>query len=172
MTPLIFTGWTPMLAGVPPFGSCRHVMTRARRRGNVYLMAGAENLITTFSARTLVLLMFSCSLMTAQTPGKSGDTGIEGVISISPTHGGPIRRGEATSAPVRETEFVVHKGEETVATFKTDAAGKFRVSVPPGHYTVSRANWSARIGRYGPFEVDVAAGQVSKVQWMCDSGMR
>lgn len=110
--------------------------------------------------------------MMAQTPVTTGDTGIEGVILISPTRGGPIRRGEPSSAPLRETEFILRKGEETVATFKTDAEGKFRVSVPPGHYTVSRANWSGRIGRYGPFEVDVATGQISKVQWICDTGMR
>ena len=110
--------------------------------------------------------------MMAQTPATTGDTGIEGVILISPTHGGPIRPGVPSSAPLPETEFIVRKGEETVATFKTDGEGKFRVSVPPGQYTVSRANWSGRIGRYGPFAVDVAAGQISKVQWLCDTGMR
>ena len=110
--------------------------------------------------------------MMAQTPGTTGDTGIEGVILISPTRGGPIQRGVPSSAPLRGIEFVVRKGEETIATFKTDAEGKFRLSVPPGHYTVSRANWSAPIGRYGPFEVDVAAGQISKVQRICDTGTR
>ena len=139
-------------------------------------MAGAQSPARkssiTMSSRILVLLLLSCSLMTAQTPGTAGDTGIEGVILISPTHGGPIRPGIASSAPLRETEFVVRKGEEIISTFKTDAEGKFRLLLPPAHYTVSRANWSGRIGRYGPFEVDVAAGQISKVQWICDTGMR
>jgi hypothetical protein len=122
--------------------------------------------------RILLLLILCCSLMIAQTPGINGDTGVEGVILVSPTHGGPIRRGEASSAPLRQTEFVVRKGDQTVATFKTDGEGKFRVLLPPGRYTVSRANWTARIGRYGPFDVDVATGQISKVQWICDTGMR
>lgn len=110
--------------------------------------------------------------MMAQTPAGTGETGFEGQILSSPTHGGPIRRDSPDSAPLPEMEFIVRRGEETVATFKTDRDGKFRVSVPPGHYTVSRANWSGRIGRYGPFAVDVTAGQFSKVQWVCDTGMR
>jgi hypothetical protein len=94
------------------------------------------------------------------------------VILVSPARGGPIRAGAANSAPLRETEFVIRRGEETIATFKTDGDGAFRVSVPPGRYTVARADWSGRVGRYGPFEVDVAVGQLTKVQWVCDSGMR
>jgi Prealbumin-like fold domain len=139
-------------------------------------MAGAEHQSrfrrTMFSALMFVLLMFSGALMTAQTRGSTGDTGIEGTISISPTHGGPSRAEEPGSAPLRDIEFVVRKGEETIATFKTDAEGKFRVSVPPGHYTVSRANWNARIGSYGPFEVEVVPDRMAKVQWSCDTGVR
>jgi hypothetical protein len=99
------------------------------------------------SLRALVLIVVSSSVMMAQTPGTSGETGIEGLILISPTHGGPVRPGVASSAPLRDTEFIVRKAEETIATFKTDAEGKFRVLVPPGRYTVSRANWSGRVGR-------------------------
>ena len=28
------------------------------------------------------------------------------------------------------------------------------------------------VGRYGPFEADVTAGQMTKVEWRCDTGMR
>jgi hypothetical protein len=100
------------------------------------------------------------------------NTGIEGVILQSPIRGGPIRTGVPSSAPLRETEFIVRKGEETVAKFTTDPEGKFRVLVAPGRYTVSRANWNGRVGRYGPFPVEVATGQIVTVQWMCDTGMR
>ena len=122
--------------------------------------------------RFLALLMFSCLMSLAEESASAGETGVEGIILISPTRGGPVRPGMETSAPLREIEFVVRKGDETVATFKTDAEGKFRVPLSPAHYTVSRANWVGRIGRYGPFEVDVTAGQMSKVKWTCDSGMR
>ena len=123
---------------------------------------------------TLALLTFSCSPMMAQpaeaTP--SADTGIDGVILISPARGGPARQGVPDSAPLAEMEFTVRKGDETAATFKTDSEGKFRVAVPPGHYTVLRQGVRGRVGRFGPFEVVVVAGQMSKVEWICDSGLR
>lgn len=99
-------------------------------------------------------------------------SGIEGSIVVSPIRGGPIRKGEAPSvAPVRDTNFVVKAGDATVARFTTDGEGRFRVSLPPGHYLVAREGASPRIGRW-QFEVDVVAGRITKVQWTADSGMR
>src|SRR5206468_114462 len=48
----------------------------------------------------------------------------------------------------------------------------FGASVPPGHYKVSIKGKRPGIGRYGPFEVDVAPGKMTRVQWDCDSGIR
>lgn len=94
----------------------------------------------------LVLLVFSCSVNVADLMAAPGEAGLEGVISVSPTHSGPVRADGPSSAPLAGTEFVVRKGEETVTTFTTDAEGKFHVSLAPGHYTVSRANWNAGLG--------------------------
>src|SRR5712692_3389026 len=116
------------------------------------------------------LALFSC-LASAETQPEPG-TGLEGVISISPIHGGPTRVGIPNSGPLANTAFVVKQGDRTVTTFTTDDQGRFRVSLPPGHYIISRKDGGGRIGRYGPFEVDVAAGQIKKVQWNCDTGMR
>jgi Prealbumin-like fold domain len=99
-------------------------------------------------------------------------TGIDGVISIGPVHGGPIRLGAVDSKPLPGTEFVVANKEGTVTTFTTNDHGHFKVAVPPGHYTVSRKGGKGRLGRYGPFDVFVTAGQLTKVEWSCDSGMR
>jgi hypothetical protein len=44
--------------------------------------------------------------------------------------------------------------------------------LPPGRYTVSLKGKKTGVGRFGPFEVDVVAGQITKVQWQCDSGIR
>jgi hypothetical protein len=60
----------------------------------------------------------------------------------------------------------------TVASFTTDDQGRFRVSLPPGHYIVSTKEKRAKIGRYGPFEVSVSEGKMTNVQWNCDTGMR
>ena len=103
---------------------------------------------------------------------ESDDTGIEGVITVSPIHGGPIRPGIASSAPLVNATFVVGNDSGAVAEFTTDANGRFKVSVASGHYTVTKKDHQKGIGRYGPFDVDVVAGQITKVEWQCDTGMR
>jgi hypothetical protein len=100
------------------------------------------------------------------------ETGLEGVISISPIRGGPEMIGVPNARPFANIDFIVKKGDETVASFKTDEQGHFRIQLAPGHYTVSMKDGKRRIGRHGPFDVDVVAGQMKQVQWTCDSGMR
>ena len=106
------------------------------------------------------------------TPTPKAETGLEGVILAGPIHAGPSRQGVPDSGPLANTAFVVAKENSTVASFKTDDQGRFRISLPSGHYTISRKDWKASVGSYGPFEVDVAAGQIKRVQWNCDTGMR
>jgi hypothetical protein len=106
------------------------------------------------------------------TPKSTQETGIEGVISISPIHGGPTRQGVPDSGPLASIDFLVKKEDSIVASFKTDDQGRFRVSLPAGHYTISRKDWNAKTGSYGPFEVDVAAGKMKVVRWDCDTGLR
>ena len=95
-------------------------------------------------------------------------------MMMSPARPGPIRKGAENSKPVPSVTFIVtKKGESTpVTSFTTAEDGKFRVSVPPGIYTVVREGGKS-IGHYGPFEVEVSAGQMKNVgEWRCDSGMR
>ena len=99
-------------------------------------------------------------------------TGLEGVISISPVTGGPSRIGIANSRPLPDTEFEVARDGTTVGSFKTDEHGHFENSLPPGHYTVSKKGGQPRIGNFGPFQVDIVPGQITRVEWICDSGMR
>jgi hypothetical protein len=68
--------------------------------------------------------------------------------------------------------FVVENEKRAVASFTTDDQGRFRISLAPGHYTVSMNGKKHRIGYYGPFDVDVVAGRKTKVQWECDTGIR
>jgi len=118
---------------------------------------------------TLVAL-FSMTAV-AETP-RPGTSGIEGTIVVSPTRPGPIRKDEGPSvAPVRNAQFAIKAGDATVKTFTTDSEGRFQVVLPPGHYVIVREGAPARIGRWR-FEADVVAGQVSKVRWTADSGMR
>jgi hypothetical protein len=116
-----------------------------------------------------------CCAQTSPTPmpvPETGDTGIEGVITVGPTHGGPVRPGMPSSAPLANATFVVANESSAVAEFTTDNQGYFKVSLPPGHYTVTKKERQKGIGRYGPFDVEVVAGQMTKVEWQCDTGMR
>lgn len=120
-----------------------------------------------FSAFTLLAIAcISCG----QSPGTMG-TGVEGTITISPSHPGPTRVDEPNAAPMKNVEFAVENESGGVASFITDELGKFRVSLKPGHYKIS-VKGENRIRRCGRFEVDVAASGMTTVQWQCDSGMR
>jgi hypothetical protein len=123
---------------------------------------------------TLAFLLVSCfsSAQTQPTPAPEPGTGIEGVISVGPTHGGPARVGVPDSKPLANAPFIVENEKGVVTSFATDDQGRFRISLAPGHYTVSAKDKKPKIGRYGPFEVDVVADQMTKVAWSCDTGMR
>src|SRR3954470_15342412 len=76
-------------------------------------------------------------MTTAQTP-TPGSSGIEGVIMVSPNRPGPIRKDRPSAGPAANVEFVVKKMDARVASFTTDAEGRFRVLLPPGTYAVLR----------------------------------
>jgi hypothetical protein len=118
-----------------------------------------------------VLLIMSAVFLRGQTPS-GAETGIEGVIMISPSRPGPIRADTPGSMPLANTAFMVENQTAEVASFTTDDQGHFHTSVPPGHYKVSIKGRKSSIGHFGPFEVDVASGKMTKVQWECDSGIR
>ena len=123
---------------------------------------------------TVAFLLLSCfsSAQTQPTTTPESGTGIEGVITVGPTHGGPARIGVPDSKPLASTTFIVENEKGVVTSFVTDDQGRFRISLTPGHYAVSIKDMNPKIGRYGPFDVDVVAGQMTKVAWYCDSGMR
>jgi len=100
-------------------------------------------------------------------------TGIEGVITVSPTRPGPIRAGSdiPNAAPLPHALFSVENEKGKVTSFTTDSQGRFRVSLKPGHYVIALAEH--RFPRpCGPFEIDVEPAKMTKVEWRCDTGMR
>jgi hypothetical protein len=99
-------------------------------------------------------------------------TGLEGKIMKSPVHGGPATQGISDAAPVAKAAFEVKSPESTVASFITDEQGHFRIELPPGRYFVEMKGIRQRkVGFYGPFEVKVRAGEITKVSWMCNTGL-
>ena len=105
-------------------------------------------------------------------PPSGAETGIEGVITISPVQPGPIRADAPGSKPLANAAFVVENEKGEVASFTTDDQGRFRTPLPPGHYKVSLKSRKTAIGHFGPFEADVVPEKMTKVQWECDSGIR
>jgi hypothetical protein len=117
-------------------------------------------------------LLFMIAPVFAEQPSSGAETGIEGVITISPAQPGPSRVDAPSSKPLANTAFVVENEKGEVASFTTDDQGRFRTLLAPGHYQVSLKGRKSTIGRFGPFEADVASGKMTKVQWECDSGIR
>jgi hypothetical protein len=120
----------------------------------------------------LALLISYGSMSSGQIEPDRG-TGIEGVITISPTRPGPIRARSdiPNAAPLPNALFSVENEKGKVTSFTTDSEGRFRVSLKPGHYVVTLAEH--RFPRpCGPFEIDVESAKMTKVEWRCDTGMR
>ena len=99
-------------------------------------------------------------------------TGIEGRITVSPAHGGPVRVDEQASKPLTNATFVATSEKGAATEFTTDDQGHFKVLLEPGHYTVTKKGPQKGIGRYGPFDALVVTGQMTRLEWQCDSGMR
>lgn len=116
-----------------------------------------------------LIALFSMTAV-AETP-PSGTNGIEGTVLVSPSRPGPITKDGPSVAPARNMQFLVKAGDATLKTFTTDGEGRFQVALPPGHYVILREDAGARIGRWR-FEADVVAGEMTKVNWTGDSGMR
>ena len=130
-----------------------------------------KNFLSVFSA---FIILAPC-LAVAQTqpkPTPEGSAGIEGTISAGPAQGGPSKEGGSNSRPLVETAFEVKQGDRVITSFQTDAQGHFRVLLEPGHYTISRKDYTSAVGSYGPFEVEVSRGKMAAVRWECDTGLR
>lgn len=119
-------------------------------------------------AATLIALFSLTAVAETQPPST---TGIEGTVFFSPIRPGPITKDEPSVAPAANVRFLVKSGDTTVKTFTTDGEGRFQVALPPGHYVILKEGAPVRIGRWR-FEADVVAGQMMKVKWTADSGMR
>lgn len=128
-----------------------------------------RNLSYRIAALFFALIPF---LMGAATPTAIPfPSGIEGVILISPSRPGPARIDQPNAAPAPNVTLVVMKEDARITSLTTDSEGRFRVALPPGHYTVLRDDPGARIGHWR-FEADVKPGEVTTVRWTADSGMR
>lgn len=119
----------------------------------------------------LVVLAIPCCFSWGQTQSES-KTGIEGIITIGPIRPGPASDVIPSSKPLANATFTVESENHVITSFTTDKQGRFRILLEAGHYTVSMKEIKGGMGRCGLFDVDVVAGQMTKVEWQCDTGLR
>ena len=118
---------------------------------------------------------FACALMASSSASASGEdgSGVQGLISLSPTCGGPQREGDTPcKAPYEGAELRLLSGSgATVATARTTSDGRYLLSAPAGHYRVVVMT-PIRITRCQSPDVVVTEKKFSVVDIECDSGMR
>ena len=133
----------------------------------------AKLAVTLVASLLLFAPGFPLVMVQAQpSPAPVTQTGIEGLIMMSPSHGGPIRQGEDDSRPVASTAFVVSAEDKIVGGLAPMITAASRFCCRPA-VTVCLPKGAKRgVGMYGPFQVEVVAGKMQKVRWECDSGMR
>jgi hypothetical protein len=74
----------------------------------------------------------------ALSESKIGNTGIAGMITVTPIRPGPVKKGSEfpNVAPLPNAKFTVTSDGGSVTTFVTDTMGRFDVSLQQGHYVV------------------------------------
>ena len=118
----------------------------------------------------LGLLLLLSHSMNAETPALP--TGIEGTVTISPSHGGPSREGVPDSAPMKNANFLVEGTAGKVATFKTDDQGNFKVALPPGRYSIKIQEAMMKARGCGLTNIEVTTTGYKKIDLNCDIGLR
>jgi hypothetical protein len=119
----------------------------------------------------LVLLLVAVTLLSACGGSSSGssDSGIRGHAVISPAC--PVEPCELVEPPY-EGSFVVRKGDNVVATVKTDAAGRFQVRLAPGAYVLQSEAEAEALPLLKPVDVAVREHEFTNVTLAFDSGIR
>lgn len=105
---------------------------------------------------------------TADSP--RSETGISGQVTIRPVRP-HATLGTPNAAPYEATVQVLSSSGQPVATFQSDAAGNFRVALPPGQY-VLRPQSPGLYPRASEQTVIVSPDGFTHVLITYDSGMR
>jgi hypothetical protein len=135
--------------------------------------SGERRIMLPFRMVGVVCLLLAAACLALGQINRATPSGIQGIVTIKPARPGPIRAGSELpdTVPLPSATFSISSENGPVRSFTTDAQGRFRVLLKPGHYVVSLAD--NRFPRpCGPFETHVVADKMTHVQWRCDSGMR
>jgi hypothetical protein len=126
---------------------------------------------------TLVILTLAFSFLAActQTPQAFGI--LEGHVTIGPLVP-VVREGEVEPTPAPEVyaarEIVVfaQDGETEVARLQIDAGGNYRAELPVGVYVVDINHSGVDSAAGLPHEIEITAGNVTRLDIDIDTGIR
>ena len=100
-------------------------------------------------------------------------TGVSGSVSVSPARPGPQREGERAASALQGAAVQLRDAQDSVvARATTDPQGQFSMLAPAGDYVVRVNFHGQRFPRCASVEVNVRASEPTRVNIVCDSGMR
>jgi hypothetical protein len=101
------------------------------------------------------------------------ESGVSGTVTISPARPGPQRAGEAGSRPLSGAEVLLHDAQgRIVARANVDSKGDFRILAPAGQYELRVDTRGALYPRCQAQRAQVTDAQLTRIDIVCDSGMR
>lgn len=121
-----------------------------------------------------------CPTIATTTPSRGGSilpytSGVRGTVSLGPTC--PVMRDppdpQCADRPYATTIMVFYSVDSShmLTTGKSDAAGAFQFSLPPGSYTLA-ASGGTMLPRCNPTDVTVGAMGYVTADISCDTGIR
>ncbi len=101
------------------------------------------------------------------------ESGISGVVTVTPARPGPQRAGAPGGKPLVGADVQIRDAGGAIAgRATTDADGAFRILTPSGAYQLHLDVQGAKFPRCSRQNVQVEAGRMAHVDVTCDSGMR
>lgn len=121
----------------------------------------------------LALSLSACADQSTVGVSGGGAAGIRGKVLLGPMC--PVLQSDSPcpDRPIKADITVTGSDGETVATGRSDGNGTYRISLPPGSYTVTaKRPGSGGLGSGKPVTVEVPAGTYVHLNLLVDSGIR
>jgi hypothetical protein len=122
----------------------------------------------------LMVMVLSLSACAGSSTGGTGTgtAGIQGKVLLGPMCPVMVAGSPCPDRPIEADIVVTSLDGKTVATGHSDGDGTYRLSLPPGSYTVTAERSDGQLGAGKPITVDVTAGAYVRLNLLVDSGIR
>jgi hypothetical protein len=154
----------------PPQGSADVFMDSFKLYGNGSEKPSSE----TQQSINEMLASLAADLQTPVTPGPgTGESGIEGSVTIGPNCPGPAKPGsnDCASKPYQASFSVLSETNTPITQLQTDEMGHFHIDLAPGTYILHPESENT-FPRASDQTVTVEKGKYTQVDIMFDTGIR